>query len=76
VKRKAVAAFLSLLIAGLAATFALAAPRALPGEGFGLIAVRESMLGAHRWYEQTYLGLPVLGGFFGRHGCGVLPPIG
>jgi hypothetical protein len=29
--------------------------------------VRESLLGVHRWYEQTYFGLPVLGGFFGRH---------
>src|SRR5262245_31691917 len=32
-----------------------------------LIRVRESLLGTHYWYQQTYQGLPVLGGYYARH---------
>ena len=32
-----------------------------------LIRVRESLLGTHYWYQQTYRGLPVLGGYYARH---------
>jgi hypothetical protein len=65
--RRPIAVVLCLLVLGLSATSAIAASRAQPGGGLRLIAVRESILGVHRWYEQTHLGLPVLGGFFGRH---------
>jgi hypothetical protein len=65
--RRPIAALLTLLIVGLAATSAAAAQRARPAGGLRLIAVRESLLGVHRWFEQTHLGHPVLGGFFGRH---------
>jgi hypothetical protein len=66
-RRKPIAALLALLVIGLTATSAASASRAQPGGGLRLIAVRDSLLGVHRWYEQTHLGLPVLGGFFGRH---------
>jgi hypothetical protein len=39
---------------------------ASPG-GLRLIQVRTSLLGSHAWYQQTYAGLPVLGGYYGRH---------
>jgi Zn-dependent metalloprotease len=32
-----------------------------------LVATRHSLLGTHTWYEQTYHGLPVLGGYYARH---------
>jgi Zn-dependent metalloprotease len=32
-----------------------------------LIRVRGSLLGTHYWYQQTYRGLPVLGGYYARH---------
>jgi Zn-dependent metalloprotease len=42
---------------------------AAPGspDGLSLIAVKHSLLGDHTWYEQTYRGLPVLGGFYAKH---------
>jgi hypothetical protein len=38
-----------------------------PADGRTLIAVRQSLLGSHEWYQQTYHGLPVLGGYYGVH---------
>ncbi|MBA3489042.1 MAG: bacillolysin, partial [Longispora sp.] len=38
-----------------------------PMEGLSLIAVRESLLATHYWYEQSVDGHPVLGGFLGKH---------
>jgi Zn-dependent metalloprotease len=35
--------------------------------GLTLIAVRQSLLGSHEWYQQTYRGLPVLGGYYAVH---------
>ena len=32
-----------------------------------LIRVRGSLLGTHYWYQQTYRGLPVIGGYYARH---------
>lgn len=37
------------------------------GEGLQLVRVRHSLLGTHFWYQQTYSGLPVLGGYLARH---------
>jgi Zn-dependent metalloprotease len=65
--RRLIAVVVSLVVIGLTATSAMAASRPQAQSGLRLIAVRESLLGVHRWYEQTYFGLPVLGGFFSRH---------
>jgi hypothetical protein len=32
-----------------------------------LIRTKTSLLGTHYWYQQTYRGLPVIGGFYARH---------
>lgn len=70
---------LSLLICGflLAAGGALAtgpagasaAPPAATGTAAGLrlVVTRTSLLGSHTFYEQTYRGLPVLGGYLVEH---------
>jgi Zn-dependent metalloprotease len=47
-------------------TPAFAAPTG-PGGGLVPIATRHSLLGTHTWYQQTYRGLPVLGGFYATH---------
>ncbi|MEV6526946.1 bacillolysin [Longispora sp. NPDC051575] len=52
------------LVAVFAATPAQSEPAA---EGLRLVSVQESLLGTHYWYEQTFDGHPVLGGFLGRH---------
>lgn len=44
---------------------AAAAPAA--PDGLTLIAVRHSLLATHTWYQQTYRGIPVLGGFYAKH---------
>jgi Zn-dependent metalloprotease len=36
-------------------------------EGLNLIAVKESLLATHYWYEQTANGYPVLGSFYVKH---------
>jgi Zn-dependent metalloprotease len=43
-----------------------AAPAQSP-DGLRQIAVRQSLLGTHTWYQQTYRGLPVLGGYYATH---------
>ena len=61
---------LAVLITGatLAATSLSAPASAAPGpDGLTLVASRQSLLGSHQWYQQTYAGLPVLGGFYGKH---------
>jgi Zn-dependent metalloprotease len=35
--------------------------------GLTLVATRHSLLGTHRWYQQTYHGLPVLDGYYAEH---------
>ncbi|MEV0807784.1 M36 family metallopeptidase [Micromonospora sp. NPDC050200] len=54
----------ALLVAG-ASTPAVAVP-ASP-DGLTLIGVKHSLLGEHHWYQQTYRGIPVLGGFYATH---------
>jgi Zn-dependent metalloprotease len=60
------AAAVALVVAALGspahATSAAASP-----DGLRPVAVRHSLLGTHTWYEQTYRGIPVLGGFYATH---------
>jgi len=37
------------------------------GDGLRPTVVRQSLLGTHTWYEQTYRGMPVLGGYYATH---------
>lgn len=56
-------------VAGLAAAAgspASGAP-APAGDGLTAITVKHSLLGTHRWYQQTVNGIPVLGGFYATH---------
>jgi Zn-dependent metalloprotease len=58
-----------LLVAGLVAaggTPAHAAPPSLP-DGLRLVQTRHSLLGTHTWYQQTYQGIPVFGGYYVTH---------
>ncbi|GGU37733.1 M36 family metallopeptidase [Lentzea flava] len=43
------------------------AQAAAPKEGLRLLAVRDSLLATHTWYEQTYDGKPVLGAYYVEH---------
>lgn len=73
----AVAALLSTAATGSAAaplpttsaTSGTAAGAALPAD-VALVQVRHSLLGSHRWYAQTYRGVPVLGGWYAVHTTG------
>jgi Zn-dependent metalloprotease len=49
-----------------AGTPAQAAPSAVP-EGLRQVQVRQSLLGTHVWYQQTYRGMPVVGGYYATH---------
>lgn len=51
---------------GLIATTATA-PAYAAADGLSPVAVRQSLLGTHTWYQQTYRGLPVLGGYYATH---------
>ena len=54
------------LLAAAVGAPAHAAPSPLP-DGLRQIQVRQSLLGTHTWYQQTYHGLPVLGGYYATH---------
>ncbi|MEV6350324.1 M4 family metallopeptidase [Actinoplanes sp. NPDC051851] len=47
---------------GVAAT---AAPAGL--DGLSLVKTKHSLLGTHTWYQQTWHGIPVLGGYYATH---------
>jgi Zn-dependent metalloprotease len=32
-----------------------------------LVRTKHSLLGTHRWYQQTFKGLPVIGGYYAEH---------
>ena len=32
-----------------------------------LVRTKHSLLGTHRWYQQTFKGLPVVGGYYAQH---------
>ena len=50
------------VLTGGTAAYAAPAP-----DGLTLVATRHSLLGTHTWYQQTYRGIPVLGGFYATH---------
>jgi Zn-dependent metalloprotease len=35
--------------------------------GLKLVSVKQSLIGTHHWYQQTYRGLPVIDGYLARH---------
>jgi Zn-dependent metalloprotease len=55
-----------LLIAALAAAGGTPAQASAPGE-LRPIQTRHSLLGTHTWYQQTYRGIPVFGGYYATH---------
>jgi hypothetical protein len=70
--KKTVRVLTPVLIAGLVAaggTPAHAAPSAVP-DGLQKVQSRQSLLGTHTWYQQTYRGIPVFGGFYATHTAG------
>ncbi|GIG55806.1 bacillolysin [Longispora fulva] len=52
------------LVTAVAASPARSEPEA---DGLRLVSTQESLLGTHYWYEQTFGGHPVVGGFYARH---------
>jgi Zn-dependent metalloprotease len=66
----AVGALLSMSATGSVAaplpTSAGAAGASVPAD-LSLVQVRQSLLGSHTWYAQTYRGIPVLGGYYAVH---------
>ncbi|GIM94207.1 M4 family metallopeptidase [Paractinoplanes toevensis] len=50
------------MVVAASGTAAYAAP-----DGLTVVAVRHSLLGTHTWYQQTYRGVPVLGGYYATH---------
>ncbi|MEV4641268.1 M36 family metallopeptidase [Actinoplanes sp. NPDC049548] len=59
----------SVLVTSLATALsapAAAAPAAVPGD-LRQIQTRQSLLGTHTWYQQTYRGIPVFGGYYAVH---------
>jgi Zn-dependent metalloprotease len=56
----------TLILAGLATASPAVAQQRRP-DGLRLVVVKHSLLGTHSWYQQTYRGNPVLGGFVVRH---------
>ena len=66
----AVGALLSTAATGSAAApLSSAAVASMPAD-LTLVQVRQSLLGSHSWYAQTYRGVPVLGGFYAVHSTG------
>jgi Zn-dependent metalloprotease len=66
----AVGALLSTAATGsVAAPLSSATAASVPAD-LTLVQVRQSLLGSHSWYAQTYRGVPVLGGFYAVHSTG------
>jgi Zn-dependent metalloprotease len=61
----AIAASAALVAAALGATSSAAA--APTGDAMTVVSVKHSLLGTHTWYQQTYRGIPVLGGYYATH---------
>ena len=36
-------------------------------DGLTLVKTKTSLLGKHYWYQQTFKGLPVVGGYYAKH---------
>ncbi|WP_020141607.1 M4 family metallopeptidase [Terracoccus sp. 273MFTsu3.1] len=66
----AVGALLSTAATGSVAAPAPAAAGASVPADLTLVQVRQSLLGSHSWYAQTYRGVPVLGGWYAVHSTG------
>ncbi|KRC92754.1 bacillolysin [Terrabacter sp. Root85] len=66
----AVGALLSTAAAGSVAAPAPATAGASVPADLTLVQVRQSLLGSHSWYAQTYRGVPVLGGWYAVHATG------
>ncbi|HZX08872.1 M4 family metallopeptidase [Kribbella sp.] len=63
----AVVAGLGAVSLGLSFTSAAgAAPVGTP-DGLKLVRTKTSLLGKHYWYQQTFKGLPVVGGYYAKH---------
>lgn len=61
----AVGAVAGMVVAG-GATAAQAVPQQGP-DGLSVVATKTSLLGTHTWYQQTWKGIPVLGGYYATH---------
>src|SRR3954470_6309546 len=55
------------MVVAVVASPAHAAPTGNSADGLRQIQVRQSLLGTHTWYQQTYRGLPVVGGYYVKH---------
>ena len=55
-----------------AAAMVVAGGTAAPAAPDGLrpVQTRQSLLGTHTWYQQTYRGIPVFGGYYATHSEG------
>lgn len=66
----ALSATAALIGAALTTTTGAAAPQAsaaaVPSD-LTLVATMHSLTGTHKWYQQMYKGLPVLGGYYAQH---------
>ncbi|GIF20495.1 Zn-dependent metalloprotease [Actinoplanes tereljensis] len=57
-----------LVTLGLVAVGGTAAQAAPPAaDGLTAVQTRQSLLGTHTWYQQTYGGIPVFGGYYATH---------
>jgi len=57
----------TVLVVAAVASPAHAGPAQRSADGLRQIQVRQSLLGTHTWYQQTYQGLPVVGGYYVKH---------
>jgi Zn-dependent metalloprotease len=55
------------LVLGQSAASGAPAANRDPADGLRLLSTKHSLLGTHTWYQQTYRGLPVVGGYLARH---------
>jgi Zn-dependent metalloprotease len=66
----AAGATVALIGAMLTTAAGAAAPKAgtsaLPSD-LTLVATKHSLTGTHKWYQQTFKGLPVIGGYYAEH---------
>jgi Zn-dependent metalloprotease len=63
--KRAIFVLAPLVTMGLVVT-AGAAAQAAPA-GLTVVQTRQSLLGTHTWYQQTYRGIPVFGGYYATH---------
>jgi Zn-dependent metalloprotease len=66
-RRALVAAAAAVALAATPLSAPVAASAAPTASGLTVIAVKHSLLGTHTWYQQTYRGVAVLGGYYATH---------